>query len=67
MQMSAPIIEFKGDFKLKVFYWFSELENRPFYSHALYENKKCVMVLPTCNKALKIDQVIGMYKARLIK
>lgn len=64
--MPAPTIKQKDGFTLKIYYWFSELENRPFYSHALWIGGKCVMVLPNVNKELEISQVIGMYRARLL-
>ena len=65
--MKQPTIEKYGDFTLKIYYWFSELENRPFYSHALFLKNKSVLVLPTVNKPLTIQQVIGMWKAKELK
>ena len=61
---TEPTIKRSGDYTLKIWYWFSELENRPFYSHSLLHKGKSVFVLPTCNKPLEINQVIGMYQAR---
>ena len=62
--MKEPKIEKLGGFTLKIHYWFSELENRPFYSHALFLNGKSVLVIPTANKQFTIEQVIGMWRAK---
>ena len=60
-------IERKDGFELRTTYWFSEIDNRPYYSNFLLRNGDVVFKMPTANRKFTIDEMIGMYKARLLK
>ena len=66
MPQAEPMITTKDNFRLKICFWVNDYDQRPYYSHALFENEKAVMVLPYLNKPLSIEQMIGMYRARQV-
>ena len=57
----------KDNFELRTTHWFSEWDRRPYFSNTLLFNGKAVLHLPTSNKEFTIDEMIGMYKAKLSK
>ena len=48
-------------------YWFSEWDNRPYYSCLLKRNGKVLLLIPNANKDIGKQNMIGMWKARQYK
>ena len=66
MKTNEPKFIEQGDYKLKIVYWYSEWDKRPYYAHTLFYKGKAVNVISCASRELTLKDVVGMWHAKRV-